>query len=173
MKKVISLFTIVALLATSGSLYSYNPEDLERALRGEKNLSGADLSGANLRWAKLSDADLSNANLSGTCLEWANLTGADLSGADLSNAKLRNAELPGADLSGANLSGANLCNAKGLHRSKLAFSNYESALNIPAEIIREERMIAFCMGKHPRLGQESLVRMLTDLELQEIYRHLR
>ena len=84
-----------------------NPSDLERALAGDKNLSGANLSRANLFNANLSGANLFNANLSG-----ANLVGADLRGASLTHAVLRGANLRVANLEGASLREADLSGAK-------------------------------------------------------------
>ena len=83
-----------------------NPSDLERALAGDKDLSGADLSGADLRGANLSDANLSGANLFD-----ANLSNANLSNADLRGANLREADLFRANLRGANLREADLFRA--------------------------------------------------------------
>ena len=85
-----------------------NPNDLERALAGDKNLRGADLRGADLREAKLLGADLSDADLKDANLTEANLTEADLRGADL-----RNADLSDANLSGAKLSRFEILNIRG------------------------------------------------------------
>jgi len=94
------LMLVVAFSAFSGVLfvdpspsYAFDQVALSRALKGDKNLVGADLSGADLREADLRRADLSRASLLAADLSLANLRGADLSGADLS----------GADLSFANL----------------------------------------------------------------------
>lgn len=73
-----------------------NQADVDRALVGSK-----DLSGANLVEADLSAANLSKANLGG-----ANLGGADLRGANLRWANLRGANLGGADLCYTSLNGA-------------------------------------------------------------------
>jgi uncharacterized protein YjbI with pentapeptide repeats len=117
------LMLVVAFSAFSGVLfvdpspsYAFDQVALSRALKGYKNLvgadlSGADLSGADLLRADLLRADLLRADLSGADLSLANLRRADLSAADLSRANLRRADLSGADLSGADLSFANLSGA--------------------------------------------------------------
>ena len=126
-----------------------NPSDLERALAGDKNLSGArlmradlsglDLSKANLRGADLTGADLSEANLreaklARADLYKANLRGADLSEASLYEANLREAYLSGAnlhwaDLFEANLSGASLSGANLRRATLYAADLYEAHLN--------------------------------------------
>ncbi len=78
------------------------------ALKGEANLSGANLSEADLSGANLSEAYLRGADLREADLREADLSGADLSGANLSGANLRGADLSGANLSGAYLRGAYL-----------------------------------------------------------------
>ena len=85
---------------------NYSQSDLDRALAGDKNLTGADLTGADLTGANLTGANLTGANLTG-----ANLTGANLTGATLYRAHLTGADLTGANLTGANLTGANLTRA--------------------------------------------------------------
>jgi uncharacterized protein YjbI with pentapeptide repeats len=65
-----------------------NPDDVARAMSGEKDLHGADLSGASLLGADLSDANLYGANLSGARPGKANLLGANLSGANLDAAEM-------------------------------------------------------------------------------------
>jgi len=112
------LMLVVAFSAFSGVLfvdpspsYAFDQVALSRALKGYKNLVGADLSGADLSGADLLRADLLRADLSGADLSLANLRRADLSAADLSRANLRRADLSGADLSGADLSFANLSGA--------------------------------------------------------------
>jgi uncharacterized protein YjbI with pentapeptide repeats len=74
-------------------------------LKGDGNLSyanlrGANLRGANLRGAYLGGADLGGADLSEADLVWANLSGAYLRGADLSEADLHGANLRGTYLRG-------------------------------------------------------------------------
>jgi uncharacterized protein YjbI with pentapeptide repeats len=78
------------------------------AVKGKKNLRGADLrgaylTGADLRGADLTGADLTGADLTGAYLRGAYLRGADLRGADLTGAYLRGAYLTCADLRGADL----------------------------------------------------------------------
>ena len=72
------------------------------------NLGGANLIGANLIGANLEEANLRGANLRGANLIVANLRGADLGRANLEEANLRGANLEEANLRGANLGGANL-----------------------------------------------------------------
>ena len=74
--------------------------DVQRALAGDKNLSGADLSSAGsglsvLRGADLTGADLRGANLTRADLIFVDLTGADLRGANLSGAYLSETEIGG------------------------------------------------------------------------------
>jgi uncharacterized protein YjbI with pentapeptide repeats len=85
---------------------NYNQRDLDRALAGFKNLSGAVLSGADLTNADLTGADLTKAVLSG-----ADLTNADLIDADLPEANRRRAILTEADMTRAILTRANLTRA--------------------------------------------------------------
>ena len=86
---------------SNGRRRNSTPQDLKRALAGDKNLERADLSGADLIKADLTGADLIKANLSG----------ANLTGAGLSRARLIRADLPRAVLRGANLTRANLLDA--------------------------------------------------------------
>ena len=65
-----SVFSGVLFLNPSPS-YAYNRSDFNRALTGDKNLSGADLSRADLSRAILSGSDLSGARLSGARLSGA------------------------------------------------------------------------------------------------------
>ena len=72
-----------------------NEDDYNRALSGDKNLSGADLSNADLSRYDFSEADLTKANLResrmvGTNFRYADLTNADLTNANLTNAKIQN-----------------------------------------------------------------------------------
>ena len=83
------------------------PNDLKRALSGDKNLSEADLRGADLRGADLREADLTEADLRG-----ADLRGADLTDAELPYSELEDADFRGAVLKGANFFGADLEEAK-------------------------------------------------------------
>lgn len=78
------------------------------AVRGQANLSGANLGGVDLRGAKLGWAILREADLRGATLREANLARADLRRADLRGANLDRANLLRADLRGANLLGANM-----------------------------------------------------------------
>ena len=71
-------------------------------------LRGADLRGADLRYADLRDADLRGADLEGAVLRYTVLRGADLRGADLRYTVLRGADLRGAVLRDADLEGADL-----------------------------------------------------------------
>jgi uncharacterized protein YjbI with pentapeptide repeats len=109
------LMLVIAFSAFSGVLlvnpspsYAFNQNDLNRALSGEVNLSGADLSGANLHLADLSGANLRRANLRNADLSNAYLLGADLSEADLSEVDLSAADLTSVSLRGADLRGADL-----------------------------------------------------------------
>ena len=86
-------------------------EALEHAVKGDIDLSraelaGADLSEANLQGARLSDADLSDAQM-----YRANLIGADLAGALLQGTELCDSDLTSANLSRADLDNARLYNA--------------------------------------------------------------
>tara|TARA_Y100000590_G_scaffold8604_1_gene10756 strand:+ start:635 stop:1120 length:486 start_codon:yes stop_codon:yes gene_type:complete len=85
-----------------------NPDDIEKALSGEKNLRGADLRGAVFVSVDLSNADLSGANLLNADLSGANLSNADLSGANLSYVYFFRTNLSRANLSGVDLSNVDL-----------------------------------------------------------------
>ena len=82
---------------TGSILFEYEKENntmkdtVEKAVKQNANLEGANLEGANLR-----GADLEGANLGGADLGGANLGGADLRGANLGGAYLREANLRGA-----------------------------------------------------------------------------
>ncbi len=78
-------------------------KDLEKLLKGEKNLAGAKLEGANLK-----GKDLSNVNFKKADLEEANLIGADLTNANFEDADLEEANLKGAKIKGANFKNAEL-----------------------------------------------------------------
>jgi uncharacterized protein YjbI with pentapeptide repeats len=123
-QKSLSFVLVLAVFAFSGGLfvnsspsYAFKQSDLDKVLKGEKNLTEADLSGA----------DLTNADLKGADLSMANLKGANLSGADLTNADLK-----GVDLSGANLSGANLSEAIFLFMADLNGAIVDSKTTFPA-----------------------------------------
>ena len=90
---------------------NYNQRDLDRALAGFKNLSGAVLPGADLTNADLTKADLTKAVLSGADLTNADMTRATLARANLTRAKLIEADLIEAILSRANLTRADLTKA--------------------------------------------------------------
>jgi uncharacterized protein YjbI with pentapeptide repeats len=109
-----------------------NQEDIARALKGDKNLRGADLrgmefddyfdfKGANLRGAKLQGVKLHNADLEG-----ADLTGADLTEAKLYLAYFENATLNDATLNKAYLEKADFRGAK-LNNTKLKEANLKKA----------------------------------------------
>lgn len=99
-KKVMVLFSV--LLFSFGSVViakksdDFFQEDYDRLLRGEKNMTGAQLQGA----------DLSGKNLSGVDFKGAELEEVNFQKADLSNASFRNADLEEANLKGANIKGA-------------------------------------------------------------------
>jgi len=124
---------------------TWNPEHLELALSGEKNLErfnlqGADLQGANLYGANLQEANLWDADLTRATLREADLTraklscatlrAADLTRASLEQAYLNDANLQGVSLKGVeNLSPGQLINAKNVHlASDLPFSLQEVIL---------------------------------------------
>ena len=124
-----------------------DPDDLQRALSGDKNLSGVFLQDADLSDVDLSDADLSGAYLFRAVLTRANLRGANLTGANLSGADLRGSNLNGAILSSANLSGADLTdaaltaaalNGASLNRASLARANLSGALLSYADLTRAD-----------------------------------
>ena len=114
-----------------------NPNDLKRALYGDKDLHYADLSGANLIDAKLSradlvgadlkDAKLSGADLDGAYLNHAELIGADLSHTTLTGARLRDAYLTGAYLIDAKLIDANFSDAN-LSKADLRGADFWGAI---------------------------------------------
>lgn len=102
--------TIIALLAVSvisiGTVFASNDfcqADLNRLLKGDKNLAGAKLEGANLK-----GMDLSGRNFTGADLEEANLEGANLTNAIFKDADLEEANLKGANIKGAIFKGAEL-----------------------------------------------------------------
>jgi|GEM_PF-3835572 len=104
------------LLLNANPIYADNPADTQRALAGDKNLSGANLSGASLNGAELVVASLDNASLDNASLIRAGLiraglTGAGLTGVNLTMAFLENANLTGVNLTGAFLENADLENA--------------------------------------------------------------
>ena len=107
-RRVVLILAAVLMGACGTEAPPYSPADLQRALAGDRNLSGANLSGANLSGANLTSANLSGANLSGANLIGAYLGGANLIGANLSDANLSDAVLRGANLTDANLSGTRL-----------------------------------------------------------------
>ena len=117
-------------------------EAAEAAVRGDANLSDANLWGANLSSADLRNANLGNANLRDADLGNANLRGADLRGADLYGANLRNANLWGANLGGADLRGADLWDAD-LYGANLRNANLRGAKinwlshDLVAELLRQ------------------------------------
>ena len=90
------------------------------------NLSGSHLYGADFEDADLEQADLSGATLSTACLIDTSLYCANLSGAILNHADLQHADLGGANLSNANLSNANLSNAN-LSNANLRNTNLKGA----------------------------------------------
>jgi uncharacterized protein YjbI with pentapeptide repeats len=115
---------------SSGSIlfegdFSSLAEALVSAVKGKKNLKGA-----NLRWADLKGADLIGANLEGADLKGADLIGANLRWANLEGANLRGADLRGANLEGANLRWANLEGAD-LRWDNLKGANLEGIPPIP------------------------------------------
>jgi hypothetical protein len=102
---------------TGEVIYSTEAESLreavEKAVRSNVSLQGADLRGADLRGADLREAnlrraDLRSANLRGAYLQGAHLQYADLRSANLRGAYLQGAHLQYADLQGAYLRGADL-----------------------------------------------------------------
>lgn len=99
---------------TGNILFEYEKENntlietIEKAIKSNVNLVGADLRGANLEGANLGGANLERANLVGANLVGANLERANLRGTYLGGANLEGADLEGADLVGANLGGTYL-----------------------------------------------------------------
>jgi len=69
------------------------PNDLKKALSGDKNLRGADLREADLRGADLRGADLTDADLPYSELEDADFRGAILKGTNFFGADLEEAKL--------------------------------------------------------------------------------
>lgn len=90
---------------------------VEKAVRSNVSLRGANLRGADLRYANLRYANLQCANLQCANLRWANLQRADLHEADLLGADLLGADLQEADLRGAALRGVNLRWSNGINKN--------------------------------------------------------
>lgn len=107
-RKEKSLVLALTLILTSGiviakSCDDFSQADLNRLLKGDKNLAGAKLEGANLK-----GMDLSGRNFTGAELEEANLENANLSNSVFKDADLEEANLKGAKISGAIFKGAEL-----------------------------------------------------------------
>jgi len=83
-------------------------EAVQKAVKKNVNLRGADLRNVDLRNVDLRGTDLRGADLEGADLRGTDLRGTDLEGADLRGTDLRNVDLRGADLRGANLEGAEI-----------------------------------------------------------------
>ena len=121
-----------------------------RLVRGEVDLSGADLADRSLVFADLAGANLSNANLSHADLSGANLRGADLRGANLTGVDFRGAILAEANLTGANLAGANLIGVE-LSNAQKESAGIDTAILEPlpaTDGLEDGAMDAFL----PRLG---------------------
>ena len=108
--------------------YAFSQADVDKALRGEKYLAGADLRGADLSGlaADLSGLNTPYSEYRGVNLFLANLIGANLIGANLIGARLAGAYLTGAYLIGANLSNADL-NQAVLSNANLIVANLSNA----------------------------------------------
>lgn len=110
--------TTIQIKSTYGDvLYEHTCEDnsvkktVEKAVKNNISLQGADLLASVLYGAKLRYADLRGADL----------READLYNADLSGADLRSADLSGSNLCEAHLSGAYLSNVKADHTTSMFF----------------------------------------------------
>lgn len=104
--RVIILFFVLGIIVSNSVSKAdddFSRRDYNRAICGDKNLSGAKLEEANLQ-----NVDLSYANLRGAELDESNLQGADLRNADLQDADLESANLMGAKIEGANFKNAEL-----------------------------------------------------------------
>ena len=107
-KKITTTTLLVLALTTFGVALAkqcddFCQEDLDRALKGDKDLAGAKLEGADLH-----GRDFSGADFRGAEVEKVNFQGANLSNANFRNADLEEANLKGANIKGANFSGAEL-----------------------------------------------------------------
>ena len=110
-----------------------NPNDVKRALAGDKNLQRADLTGANLRNKDLSDVDFRKADLRKADLSKSTLSRADLRDAKLTGAKIRGCKFYGNyeelgywNLNGVDLQGSHFKNIfveLGKANSKTIFNN--------------------------------------------------
>ena len=150
------------------NLYKANLDgaSLNRASLNRANLNGASLNGANLYKANLDGASLNGANLDGASLNGASLNGANLykanlDGANLNRASLNRANLDGASLYKANLDGANLYGAS-LYKANLDGANLDGASLIGADL--NEAKITFY--KFPS------IRLLSSLNLLNLPDHI-
>jgi uncharacterized protein YjbI with pentapeptide repeats len=114
--KIITLITVLLTFMSVSVIYADNDDfrqaDYNRAVKGDKNLSNAQLEKADLHGIDLSGANLTNAELEDANLQGANLTNANLQRADLEGANLRGAKINGANLRGAELGYAIWVNGK-------------------------------------------------------------
>lgn len=106
-KKLSTILLLISVLtagiAVAKKTKDFFQEDFDRALKGDKNLAGAQLEGADF-----CKKDFSGVDFRGAELEEVNFQGANLSNADFKGADLEEANLKGANITGANFKGAEL-----------------------------------------------------------------
>lgn len=106
-KKLSTILVLVSVLtagiAVAKKTSDFCQEDLDRALKGDKNLAGAQLEGSNFCTKDFSGVDFRGAELEKVNFQGANLSNADFKGADLEEANMKGANITGANFKGAEL----------------------------------------------------------------------